>query len=399
MPENQSFGSSLGQGMLGSAGSSFASTIGSGLGNAALSAIFGKWQQRQQLSFMKKQLDAQNAAQLNYEKQHAEAFSKSWERRQLEEAGLNPAIMYGGKSGGGASGAAAGAPGSLPSGIGSAAPNITGQALPANYGQIEIATSQADLNRAQAEYWRNKSVSEEKQPNLIQSQTDLNKTIEDFKKTWDPQLAQSKVAYQEVLTTLTQIQESIERLTLKGLEKSYTFSYYSSDGRKKYTQTNKGWELPYLIQGATLVGNIIENTRQSALTPTLIKQTIAQYRQILAQTGILHNTAAMQRLELAFLRSTHNYRVWREYYNTANEQLSAELQQWKNRVAPSQQRYENYIKGASLFMQAFSTGASLYNARSFRDAMMKRPSMQGRTIDTFDADGVLTGTRVDSYHY
>lgn len=94
--------------------------IGTAVGNAAGSYIFGEFQQKQQLRGQKKALEQQNAAQMDmWNRTNYKAQVK-----HMKDAGLNPGLMYGMGGGGGVtagSGSAMPSQGSASFDIGSAA--------------------------------------------------------------------------------------------------------------------------------------------------------------------------------------------------------------------------------------------------------------------------------------
>lgn len=245
-----------------SAGMSMAAGAGTGLFSGWTSGKQQKRAHKYNLEYMDKQFQqSKEAAALNqqYAKDMFDYTSYENQRKHMEAAGLNPALMYGmgGAAGGSASGGGQASGGSLPS----TNPVTAG----AQYGQMslsamslmsEIAKNNAQANKDNAQAEKTKGVDTEEAKSRIEvnkSQNEVNKAVEQltaanyFKVLQEQQETWQKV---RILTTQADIAEEtkeaeVERIyqqnvlnTLTGFEKLANINLTNQEARKITEEIN-----------------------------------------------------------------------------------------------------------------------------------------------------------------
>lgn len=365
MPENTQQSNNGFLNSLGNIGYGAAATAANGVASSLVDMLFSGWRQRQQKTFQKALQEQQNALQLDYEKKHSETFSKSWERAQLEAAGLSPAIMYGGTGSSGSSGI------SSAKSPGISSPDLF-EPSPVSqtpYGQVEIANSQARLNDAQAEYWENKAHTEEKMPDYYQAMTKLNQTlseVENFLKDAkkrnldaDSHNKDMQSVSSGTLSDLQQSQKLINDLYYKGLTSSYGMDFFDHNGTRRRI-TTRGYMLDSLFKISQTVGNIINNGIIGKSSPTLIKQYKATLTSTFLNNQLLRDSHTYNEIYNGILKNTSNYKIWQEKYRYLNDKVNFQYDKWRNETAEGQRQYDNFISGANLVLDALGTAGDLY---------------------------------------
>lgn len=358
--------------------SNAAGSFGSGLGTNLVNGIFSGWQRRQAMALYKRQLAAQKSyqqemarfnqeIQKNYDTWYADTFNKSWERSQLEAAGLSPALMYGGKSGASPAGMTSAGkgvqsapmtgPGMLPSGASGAGPSI---------GSFELQMAQAKMFSAQADYWKNKAHTEESMPDYYDAITKLNNTIkdvEDFLKFKRGNLMDSEsgknnsaAAVNWSLSKLNDLQWSIDNLRYKALTKSYHVRYKGMNGIL-YDHEIPGYLLEPFQKCAYLAGTIMNNEFLGNTMPERKEQIEADTKAAIASAARDFSSASLAKIELEIQRTVKRFEINRRKANSLHAKYDAEFAKWRNDIAPDQKKFENYIKGAGLVLDALGVAA------------------------------------------
>lgn len=370
------FASNLFGGTLSNMAGSFGSAFGTNLANG----IFSGWQRRQAMALYKRQLAKQmeyqkemanfnQDLQKSYDTWYSNTFNKAWERSQLEAAGLSPALMYGGKSGASAAGmssagkgvasAPMGSPGILPSGSSGAGPSI---------GQYELQSAQAKLFDAQAQYWENKAHTEESMPSYYDAITKLNtsiREIENFLKPKKGNLLDSEAgknnsasAVNWSISKLNDLQWTIDNLYYTSLTKSYHVRYKGMNG-VLYDQSVPGYLLKPFQDAARLAGSIMNNDLLGNTLRTHKKKLEADISQAIASASVNFSASALHRIELEMQQELRKFEIARRKSVSRTTQYEEKYAEWRNKVAPDQRKFENYLQGAHLVLDALGTVTSM----------------------------------------
>lgn len=368
--------SSSGNGFFSSFGNNFAATAGGGLANNLMSLLFSGYRERAALRYQKKLNQIMNDSQLDFNKRNAETLSPSFYRQLYEDANISPEKLYSpGASGGPSGGTSKPNPGGMPDLFSHSSGS------PVSPDQSSLIQSQASLNDAQAEYWKNKSITESGMPSYYQAIEKLNETLTDvevfLKNSKRNQIDSaankdsSTAAYYTALASLTGTQDGIAKLQYKALKQDYTFSYYGASGVRA-TMTTKGYLLPTLIGITTFVGNMQENSLTANTAPTIVKQTKQALTNLFQQGRLLKSQADISDVVAGLERATRDFKYWQEHYRTDIMQLNRNYQQWINDTAEDQRRFENFQKNAHLVLDALGLafqGYSIGNTATYYDRM------------------------------
>ena len=336
-------------------GKSLANTAGSGLVSGGINQLFGSLTAKRDYKYWKKRVDYENQLQKEWFNLANEYNSPASQRARLEQAGLSPALMFGGSGAGASFGASSADMPSAPTGGGassSSTMNPSFDALSASV--IQLNQAKADEARSNADSNRGETIPANDLQALRSSEINANQAMMAYYQ----KLAKTE-EQREINTRLdnyskereNRIGDATEQVTISKAHAEFDYIKSQRDKLLEDIEDTKFWNSMHDWQKKRFIAEY---------NNTLVEGVMKQVQIQLAQVGIYRSIADINYI------CTQDEKARQEIQNLIAEQGLTEAQTKTENELRSYKKWEsgtrsfqNCCNGVASVVNAFKPGVSV----------------------------------------